>query len=43
MKANAAKVQPGMTVRLMARDLARRSQAAVQAKDRQAWLDPFRA
>jgi ketosteroid isomerase-like protein len=30
-----------MTVQLTARELARRSQAAVQAKDRQAWLGLF--
>ncbi len=33
--------QPDMTSQLTARDLARRSQAAVQAKDRQAWLGLF--
>ena len=41
MQANAAKGQPDMTAQLTARDLARRSQAAVQAKDRQAWLGLF--
>lgn len=41
MEANPAKGQPDMTVQLTARDLARRSQAAVQAKDRQAWLGLF--
>jgi steroid delta-isomerase len=35
--------QQDMTAELTARDLARRSQAAVQAKDRQAWLDLFAA
>jgi steroid Delta-isomerase len=41
MEANLAKGQPDMTGQLTARDLARRSQAAIQAKDRQAWLSLF--
>src|SRR5215813_3635502 len=41
MDANVAKGQPALTVQPTVRDLARRSQAAVQAKDRQTWLGLF--